>query len=520
MNAIFWGGCLRFGQGLLSAAPTILVGLFVAGMLRHIIGPELTRRAFGGRSWKSLPAAWMWGMLLPVCSFGVIPILCELRRARLSAGTIFAFAISAPLFNPLSLLYGLTLSTPMAILSFAISSLVVVTLVGTICDLITSLPNNDSEQPSLTMPPGWKRLVAVLILATRHAYRGTIGYIGLGLLASSLLVVAYPFGSLSSSMGYGDPWAPLQMLCLAVPAYATPLTVMMQVGSMFVHGNSPGAAYVLLSVGAGMNVGLLAWALVHFGLRRTLAFVTLTLVVIIVIAYGIETPLYSAGSVDHPHTHAFDMYACPYPANTRVSLPQTTWLKLTENLAVHEEFSFIALALLIVAGAILQTCDPKERLEKFLASESELQGTAKPRRDKDVPAPVLGVVVFAGLIAISLIGCFAYYPPPDQTLEDMRYVQADALSYASSRDREEALRSIAMYDELTRKLQVGHYLRHGHVTPFQRMRAKVLRGRLEQLKDFIESHQYEQVRDAIPKVADAFRRCREAFEPLSTQVAQ
>ena len=48
--------------------------------------------------------------LLPVCSIGVIPILREMKRIGIRPGAITAFALSAPLFNPLSLMYGLTLS--------------------------------------------------------------------------------------------------------------------------------------------------------------------------------------------------------------------------------------------------------------------------------------------------------------------------------------------------------------------------------------------------------------------------
>ena len=109
-DTIFWGGVVRFCQAGFAAAPTLLVGLVVAGVFRKLLGPEATRKAFGGDTWRSLPQAWLWGMLLPVCSLGVIPVAYELRRAGLSGGSILAFALTAPLFNPLSLLYGLTLS--------------------------------------------------------------------------------------------------------------------------------------------------------------------------------------------------------------------------------------------------------------------------------------------------------------------------------------------------------------------------------------------------------------------------
>ncbi len=129
-EAIFWSAVLRVTQAFVQGAPTILVGLFVAGIFRRLLGHEGTRRLFGSGTWRELPQAWLIGMLLPVCSLGVIPIAREMRRARISGGTILAFAMTAPLFNPLSMLYGLTLSAPFVIFSFAFCTMVVVTAVG------------------------------------------------------------------------------------------------------------------------------------------------------------------------------------------------------------------------------------------------------------------------------------------------------------------------------------------------------------------------------------------------------
>src|SRR5437764_1616821 len=106
-ESLFWGAVLRFSEALLQGAPTILVGLLVAAIVRRFLGYELTLRLFGANSRRGLFQAWLIGMLLPICSLGAIPVIRELRRAGLAGGTIMAFALAAPLFNPLSLLYGL-----------------------------------------------------------------------------------------------------------------------------------------------------------------------------------------------------------------------------------------------------------------------------------------------------------------------------------------------------------------------------------------------------------------------------
>src|SRR6056297_44292 len=134
LTSIIYGGLIRFVQGAASATPTLLVGLLIAAVLRYYLRTKGTQQLFWGQSLRALPQSWAIGMLLPVCSIGVIPILIEMRRAKVKPGALSAFALSAPLFNPLSLLYGLTLSRPLVIVLFATGSLVIVTALGLLWD--------------------------------------------------------------------------------------------------------------------------------------------------------------------------------------------------------------------------------------------------------------------------------------------------------------------------------------------------------------------------------------------------
>ena len=119
---IVWSIVLRTGQTVIEASSTLLVGILVAAVMRRMLGAAGTRRLFGGTGWRGLFRAWGVGMLLPVCSLGVIPIAREMRRAGVPGGTILAFVLAAPHINPLSLLYGLTLSEPVVIICFAAAS--------------------------------------------------------------------------------------------------------------------------------------------------------------------------------------------------------------------------------------------------------------------------------------------------------------------------------------------------------------------------------------------------------------
>src|ERR1700746_2228659 len=156
---IIWSVVLRTGQVAVESSTTLLCGFLVAGVMRRMLGAEGTRRLFGGPGWKGLFRAWAVGTVLPVCSLGVLPIAREMRRAGVPNGTILAFVLAAPHINPLSLLYGLTLSEPVVIICFAIGSLVVALAAGASWERFfatdqDTVPIDDEPMPA----PGPKRL--------------------------------------------------------------------------------------------------------------------------------------------------------------------------------------------------------------------------------------------------------------------------------------------------------------------------------------------------------------------------
>jgi uncharacterized membrane protein YraQ (UPF0718 family) len=509
LEVIFWGGVLRVSQAFIQAAPTILVGLVVAGIFRRLLGHEGTRRLFGCGTWRELPQAWLVGMLLPVCSLGVLPIAREMRRARVSGGAILAFAMTAPLFNPLSMLYGLTLSAPLVILSFAFCTMAVVTAVGAVWNRL--FPGTVHEEPP--PPPvefGLKRMAAIAVAGAREVVGPSSGYVAIGLLGVALLSVVLPPGRLQSTMEHTNPYAPLAMVAVAIPAYATPLVAMSQLGSMFQHANSVGAAFVLLTLGAGINLGLIAWVCRNYGLARGLAWLGLLLAVVLGLAYAIENPLHPREIEPAGHTHAFDIYCRPFEPGAR-DLPQTVLAKLKENLHPFERVGLTALASLAFVGLALRVLDRRWRVEDWLERSQGLATREASRFDVAVPAPVLGGIALAGLVGLSVVGCYAYYPAPKEVLEEMYILKGEVLSAALSGNKKHAGHFIPVWDDWTRRLQVGVFLREGSISPYRRMKAKVFRDRLEFLKHAVEEGDRDESREYIQAVDTAYGRMRRVY---------
>lgn len=514
MEAVFWGIVLRVLQASLQAAPFIFTGLCITGMLHRLMGHRHTRWLFGSNTLASLFQSWVIGMLLPGCSLGVIPIVKQLRKSGIAVGTIFAFALSSPLFDPLSLLYGLTLSKPLTILAFAFCSLVVVTISGGLFDWW--FPNTEVtvEEPPET-PPGIKRLLAVLVVMARETVSGTAVLIGCGLLGVGLLTACLPYASLQNTMGHDNPYSPLLMTSIAIPAYATPMMAMGQLGSMFQHGNSIGAAFILLAFGAGMNLGLLAWMVTHYGGKKTAIWMGLMLCVVIAFSYGIERPLYPRDIEPANHTHAFDTYCQPFAPGSlpQQSYPAEIWRRIRLETQLHEIAGAAMIALLSLLGIGLRWLDRRWVIETWLNQRPQSDAdTAPPVWDVVVPGPVLAGIGLLVIVGCSIAGCYAYYPSPEESLEELNLAKTEALGAALSREFSHALHWIPICESWNRRLQVGTYLRHGHLSDYHRMKARVFRDKIELLEHMVEDQDPpEEIRRQVASTTRSFNRLAAAY---------
>jgi len=509
-----WSVLLRTGQIAIEASMTLFVGLLVTGVMRRMLGAEGTRKLFGGKGWKGLFRAWGVGMLLPVCSLGVIPIAREMRRAGVPSGTILAFVLAAPHINPLSLLYGLTLSEPVVIVCFAAGSLILALSAGLLWERYfandaDTAPPGDEPMPA----PGLKRLAAVVVTAGREAVNPTIGYVLIGLLFTGVLAGLLPHGCLGTSMRHDDPTSTALMTAIALPLYSGPLQGMMRLGLMFEHGNSVGAAFALFELGIGVNLGLIVWLSVLFGWKRVLVWVALIALATMGMGYAAENPLYFAKE-EASHTHAFDEWSSPFVAQSGANW-QIVRGKLLAKVEVLEPVALAGLFLLVLVGCGVAIFDRTVAVERWLTAQPPPSDRPKSVLSRDVPGPVLGVVALLGLVVFSVVALYLYYPAPKEAFDEIVRVRTDAITAVRTGHKEEAIRQIHHWDLLTRKLQVGVFIRTGKLDEEAGKATEDLRERLEDLRDAMLADDVDKAKQLIPAVEEAYRKCQKCYHPTA-----
>ena len=74
----------------------LIFGFLVAGIL-HIIFPEsMVRRHLGKDSFGSVLKSTLFGIPLPICSCGVVPVAVSIKNSGASKGSVVSFLIATP----------------------------------------------------------------------------------------------------------------------------------------------------------------------------------------------------------------------------------------------------------------------------------------------------------------------------------------------------------------------------------------------------------------------------------------
>ncbi|HLH28231.1 MAG TPA: hypothetical protein VKW77_04915 [Acidimicrobiales bacterium] len=124
---------------------------------------------------------------------------------------------------------------------------------------------------------------------------------------------------------------------------------------------------------------------------------------------------------------------------------------------------------------------------------------------------MLGGLALAGLVALSVVGCYAYYPAPREILQEMSILRGEVLTAAMSGNQGHAKHFIPIWDDWTQRLQVGVFLRELSLSPYRRMKAKVFRDRLEFLRHAVEEGDREESREYVGLTDRAYQRMRRAY---------
>ena len=515
-NTTFWSAVLRITEAIIAAAPYLVAGALVAGFLRGMVGTERTRKILGVGHWSGPLRAWALGILLPICSLGALPVARELRRAGVPSGTVLSFVLVAPVLNPISIMYGLSHIEPNMLLYFAVGTFAVSVGIGFLWNrLISSAKDEVSEEIEQVPKTDGRRIQVVGISAAKGLFGPAIVDYGLALLAVGCLGAFLPHAALQTGLSRDNVFAPIIMGLVAIPAYVTPTEVMMHFGHIVRDGFSLGAAFALIVLGAGANVGVANWLRRDYGLKALALFVGLLIGSTLIIGVTADRSLKSGLATQEDHTHAFDPFT--RLAQVRDRDANIGWVagKVWKESNPTELIGFCLLALVMVAGAILQIMGKRADLREILRLDAERAASTEEAADpvwnpklsasQLVAAGVFGIISFFGL------SLYIYYPATNVVLKDLVNLRMALRAAVMEDNPEEFDRRIAQLRTQIRKLPMSARLRFQTVTPRQKESVSELLYSLKTIESYTKTGQFSEAKIMLKYLEKTYKECGNAF---------
>ena len=294
---------------LATMAPYLLLGFGVAGLLHVLIPTALVRRHLGGKGMGPVVKAALFGIPLPLCSCGVIPVAASLRKSGASSAATSSFLIATPqtgvdsIFVTYSLLGGvIAIFRPLAALISGVIGGGAVAALGA-----RHLRHNASVAPE-QRGGGASGAGGKLAEALRYGFWTLPGDIGrsllVGLVIASLITVVLPPGKFADVFGTGMP-AMFAMLALGVPIYVCATASVPVAAALIVtQGVSPGAALVFLMTGPATNLATIVTVARIMGRRTAVVYLAVVMVTALASGLALDALGSSVAVVPAPHEHA------------------------------------------------------------------------------------------------------------------------------------------------------------------------------------------------------------------------
>jgi uncharacterized membrane protein YraQ (UPF0718 family)/copper chaperone CopZ len=299
-------------------SPFLLFGFFVAGLLSVLVKPETVERHLGGRGFLQVFKAAVFGVPLPLCSCGVIPVAASLRRHGASAGATTSFLISTPQTGVDSIMVTLSLLGPV----FAVFRPVVAFTSGILGGALVNLFGYEKgasveEHPTCTAEccSGVENGRGGLLRGVRYGFislpRDIHRALVVGILIAGAISAAVPRDFFASVLG-GGILSMLVMMAVGIPVYVCATASVPIAAALIMKGVSPGAALVFLMTGPATNAATITTVWRIMGKR--IAGIYLATVAASALGAGLLLDAVIRGTGSHPLAHA--NWMLPGPVKT------------------------------------------------------------------------------------------------------------------------------------------------------------------------------------------------------------
>ena len=271
----------------------IIIGLFIAGVLKQIVPDDFVSSHLGKSSTSSVVKATLFGIPLPVCSCSVIPLAQGLRKEGASKGAVQSFLISTPITGVDSILATYSLFGFVFTAFRVISSIIIAISVGFVQNFVQKDDNIKIEKTKSSC--GCSSNCSTPIAKKSFSFKNVFKY-GYGTLFSDMakaLLIGLILGSLfvtftpkeyTQILFENQFLTYLIVILFSMPLYTCATASLPLAAAFMLQGMSAGAVFIFLT--AGPATSAVTMSIVYKMLGKTSLIIYLSVIAILALFFG------------------------------------------------------------------------------------------------------------------------------------------------------------------------------------------------------------------------------------------
>ena len=301
-----WGLCMEM-------APYLLLGMLVSGLISIFIDSSFIFKHIGQKNAGSVLKSTLFGIPLPLCSCGVIPVAATLRESGASKGATVSFLVSTPQtgVDSIFLTYGMlgpmfALFRPLAALASGFFSGIVINNFDH--DMHHHLSESDNDPK--TKDSLHKRIISGVKYGFLTLPADIVIPLTQGLVVAAAIAILIPPQFIAEHFSSSNLIQYTMMLAVSLPIYVCATASIPIAVVLMAKGITPGAAFIFLMAGPATNASSIAVIKNILG-KRTL-YHYLVLIAFTAISFGYVLDNFLTITLpdisSHTHHHVMDDY--------------------------------------------------------------------------------------------------------------------------------------------------------------------------------------------------------------------
>ena len=267
----------------LAAAPFMVFGLLIAGLLKVLLRPDMVSRTLGRGPVASVFKSALVGVPMPLCSCGVLPVAQSLGRQGATPGAVASFLIATPESGVDSIAVSYALLDPILTVARPLAAFVSAVVAGVAINFSPQPPRAEAapvEREAIRR----ESLFSGIRYAFDDLWADMAGAFFVGILLSGAVAAFVPDDFLGRFLG-GGLLSMAVMFVVGIPLYVCATSSTPLAAALILKGVSPGAALVFLLAGPATNMASLAVLLRTQG-RRFVA-IYLGSIAVVALSFGL-----------------------------------------------------------------------------------------------------------------------------------------------------------------------------------------------------------------------------------------